>query len=265
MKISIVIPTIPERKHMLDVLVASLPHKHDIIIMDDPKMSLSEKRNKGALKARNSYILFIDDDNVVEVGAIKHALDVMEYDKVGVVGLVACYHDDSVKVCDSGSYRNFLTGFTYDRFVNRSIFAVRFDERKGAYEVDEVANAFMIKREVFEKIGLFDNKNFPMDLDEADFCFRAKKAGYQVVMSPKSRVYHRSITYSRWPDFRRKENAYQMARGRIIFHRKHNLYLWFVPAFAIIYLGVICLRGKFNMIPHFIQGLKDGLFDPVKD
>jgi GT2 family glycosyltransferase len=49
--------------------------------------------------------------------------------------------------------------------------------------------AIMIKRSVFEKIGLFDEKYF-LYYEDSDFCFRAKKAGFKVKFIPDAVVFH---------------------------------------------------------------------------
>ncbi len=58
------------------------------------------------------------------------------------------------------------------------------------YETDYVSGACMvIKREVFEKIGLFDERFF-MYFEDADFCWRAKKAGFKVAVDPRVTITH---------------------------------------------------------------------------
>ena len=48
----------------------------------------------------------------------------------------------------------------------------------------------MIKREVFEKIGLFDPRYF-LFWEESDLCLRAKKEGFEVRTCPKAKVWHK--------------------------------------------------------------------------
>lgn len=49
--------------------------------------------------------------------------------------------------------------------------------------------ALMIRREVFEKIGLMD-ESFFLYFEEVDFCYRAKQAGFECWYVPQSRVVH---------------------------------------------------------------------------
>jgi len=260
-KVSVIIPTMKGREEMLKKLISTIPDDCEKIVVDDDDLLLAAKRNKGAKLATGKYLLFIDDDNYLEDGAI-HWMVERFTSSVGVMGMVACYHDKKKRVADGGSMRNYLTGFTEGKFTNERV----FDLLPWCYPVDEVANAFMIQREVFYDLGCFDEINFPIDLDEADFCKRAKDAGYQIVMNPKAICYHKSQTYSHIPDFRRPMNAYFMGRNRILYQRKHNHALHyacyvvlFMPVFVCFYLVSLLYRKKPSMIVHFIKGVFDGL------
>jgi len=48
---------------------------------------------------------------------------------------------------------------------------------------------FLIKKTVFQKIGLFDPRYF-LFLEDADFCQRAKKSAYQLAVVPSSVIWH---------------------------------------------------------------------------
>ncbi|KKL25228.1 hypothetical protein LCGC14_2407430, partial [marine sediment metagenome] len=47
----------------------------------------------------------------------------------------------------------------------------------------------LIRKEVFEDIGLLDDKFF-MYFEDVEFCYRAKKSGWKVMYQPASRVVH---------------------------------------------------------------------------
>ena len=50
--------------------------------------------------------------------------------------------------------------------------------------------ALFIKREVFETIGLLEPKFF-LIWEEADFCFRARKAGFATFFCPEAKIWHK--------------------------------------------------------------------------
>jgi len=48
----------------------------------------------------------------------------------------------------------------------------------------------IIHRSVFEKIGMLDQKNFPQYHGDSDFTFRAKLAGFRIVVYPQLKIYN---------------------------------------------------------------------------
>src|SRR3989344_2003161 len=52
-----------------------------------------------------------------------------------------------------------------------------------------------IKREVFEKIGYFDEKYF-LYLEDMDFCVRAKNAGFKIIFEPSAVLWHKNALSS---------------------------------------------------------------------
>src|SRR3990167_7196952 len=119
-KLSVIIPTMPGREAMLQKLISTIPKKHEVIVVDDPMLLLAAKRNTGAKASKGEYLLFIDDDNYLDPGAIDAALDLCSQHKVGVVGFMACYNDKPDSIADGGSKRNYLTGFTTGLNTNAS-------------------------------------------------------------------------------------------------------------------------------------------------
>lgn len=70
MKLSILIPTLPKRKHMFDELIAELQRQsegREIEILYDATegVSIGSKRNTLLQKAEGEYVCFIDDDDMV--------------------------------------------------------------------------------------------------------------------------------------------------------------------------------------------------------
>jgi GT2 family glycosyltransferase len=262
MQVSVIIPTMKGREELLKKLLSTIPTQYEVVVVDDENLLLAAKRNKGAMKAKGEYLFFVDDDNYLAPGAIEAALEVAQQPGIGVVGFMACYDDHQDLVADGGSNRNYLTGFTSG--VNTNSYWP--DLTKTPYEVDEIANAFLMHSELFFELQGLDEKNFPIDLDEADFCKRVKNGGSKIMMCPMARCYHKSQTYSHIPDFRRPMNAYFMGRNRVLYQGKHNhpvrywLYVGlFVPVFVCFYSASLLYRRKPGLIRHFLEGVWHGI------
>lgn len=77
-----------------------------------------------------------------------------------------------------------------------SILLPKKTNKKGSVMiVDYISgSAMLIKSEVFKRVGLFD-KDYFLYYEEVDFCFRAKKAGFRIVVCTKAKVKHFESTY----------------------------------------------------------------------
>ena len=60
---------------------------------------------------------------------------------------------------------------------------------KDAIKLSNIYEMSQTKREVFEKIGLFDEKYF-LYLEDLDLSFRAKESGFKIFYDPDSIVWH---------------------------------------------------------------------------
>ncbi|MEK9143668.1 MAG: glycosyltransferase family 2 protein [Patescibacteria group bacterium] len=72
--------------------------------------------------------------------------------------------------------------------------------------------SMMVKREVFGKIGLLDEKFFAY-LEDLDFCLRAKQVGYKLFYVPQSIIWHNNAGSS---GVGSATHQYYMTRNRLI-------------------------------------------------
>lgn len=99
-------------------------------------------------------------------------------------------------------------------------------------ETDYVTGAALfVKREVFESIGLFDEKYF-LYYEDSDFCFRAREAGYKVMYAPQALVYHANAKST---GLGSPLQDYYITRNRMLFASK---FLPFRTRFALLREGL---------------------------
>lgn len=92
---------------------------------------------------------------------------------------------------------------------------------KGQYhqleETDFISGcAMLIKREVFEKVGLLDERFF-LYYEDVDFCLRSQKAGFKTVFVPQAIVWHKNKGTGRSGQ---PYQEYYMARNRLLLGRR---------------------------------------------
>jgi GT2 family glycosyltransferase len=141
------------------------------------------------------FILLLNPDTEVRPCALSELLRFMnEHPNVGIAGSRL---EDPDGTPQRSAFRfptirsELDTGFKLgliSRLLNKWLAAPPV--RDVAHETDWVAGASMIvRREVFERIGLLDEKYF-MYFEEVDFCLQARRAGWPCWYVPSSHVVH---------------------------------------------------------------------------
>ena len=116
----------------------------------------------------------------------------------------------------------------------------------------------MAPRKLIEKVGLMP-EGFFLYYEELDWCELISRAGYEMYVVPKAKVFHKeSISTGKTSPLK----TYYLTRNRILFMRRNRapqqlllfyLFLLFftVPKNSILYL----LRGEWNLLKAFFKGL----------
>ncbi|NWG29109.1 MAG: glycosyltransferase [Ignavibacteriaceae bacterium] len=180
----------------------------DVIKEKFPSVKLIENKfnagfgranNQGLAIAKGKYILFINPDCIVSEDTFdKMLLFFNEKPECGLAGCKILNSDGTLQLACRRSFPGPWTSFTKvtglsNLFPESKIFArynlTYLDENK-TYEVDAVSGSFMMMRkEVYEKIGGFDEQFF-MYGEDLDLCYRVQKAGYKVYYVHSTQIIH---------------------------------------------------------------------------
>jgi hypothetical protein len=143
--------------------------------------------NKGiayALKKYNPqyFLLLNNDTEIFQSDWLSKMVSAAEAEqKIGIVGCKLIY--------PNGKTQYLGTKITYEglSWINPAKEATL----PNIFDVDAVLGAcFLIKREVIDKIGFLDVGFSPFVHEESDFCMRARKAGFRIVMVLDALVVH---------------------------------------------------------------------------
>ncbi|MDJ0601647.1 MAG: glycosyltransferase family 2 protein [Crocosphaera sp.] len=220
------------------------------------------------LNSENSspYFLLLNPDTVIHPGAIKTLIDFMNnHPDVGIAGS-RLEEPDGTPQRSAFRFHSIFSEFDdglrlgiVSKLLNRWIVAPPVPDSH--CKTDWVAGASMIiRREVFETIGLLDEDYF-MYFEEVDFCLRANKAGWPCWYVPESRVIHfvgqsSGVTNTKIPPKRRPQYWFD-SRQRFFIKNYGLVYTVFTDFFAII--GFILwnfrasIQGKLsNLPPKFV-------------
>lgn len=305
-KISIIIPTY-NREYKLIRLINSILQsdypldKLEIIIIDDAstnninyiedifprtkiirnkkELLLAGSRNVGIINSTGDLIFLIDDDNVVANDTIRELMTVFrsgENSDIGIVQPIMCYFSRPNIIWCAGVERSMITSLT--KFIEQN--SVHNGQFKKLIESKDSPNAFMINRKVLKKVGLFNNDEFPIHYDEADFGERVRNMGYRIVCNPRAKVWH-DIPFLEDNSIRslhvhNEFRAYYAAKNRILFHRKYSkksqffifimIFNWIITIYylKIILLSEIDIDKKLRISKSYTKGIIDGCKPIIK-
>jgi GT2 family glycosyltransferase len=210
--VSIIIPVF-NQVHFTQACLASLQEhqgteRFDVIVVDDcsadataetvPKMpgivylrngtnsGFISSCNRGALKARGKYLVFLNNDTLVKAGWLTALLDTFaEEPGAGIVGAKLLFPDGRLQEAGGIIWQD-ASGWNYGKFD---------DPQKPEYsysrEVDYCsAAALMVPKALFQRVGGFDSHYAPAYYEDTDLAFKVRRAGYKVLYQPLSEVVH---------------------------------------------------------------------------
>lgn len=145
--------------------------------------------NFGRRAAKGEYLLFLNNDTeVITPGWLGEMLSLCQQPRVGVVGAMLYYPDDTVQhagvVTGLGGY----AGHSH-KYAARGRSGYMFRQAV-VQEVSAVTGACLLcGAAMFDEIGGFD-EGFSVAYNDVDFCLRAGRAGCSVVFTPYAELYH---------------------------------------------------------------------------
>jgi len=166
------------------------------LIREKKNLGFTGGNNIGIKQSRGEIIFLLNDDTKIHPRLIETLVRELESSsKIGIVGPKIYFMGEPDKIWFAGGKINWARGESSHLGRNLTDKELNNDSKK---EVDFITGcALMIKKEVIDKIGLLDNKFFAF-YEDADWCQKAKKAGYKVIYTPFGGVWHiKSATASR--------------------------------------------------------------------
>jgi len=177
-----------------------------------------------AYKEESDYIILLNNDVILPKDILIKLIEVTEKDKS--IGLLAPkmyfakgyeFHKDRYKDKDLGKVIWYAGGFIDWKniySIHRGIDEVDHGQYDKEDEIDIANGAFLfIRKGVLKDIGYLRDKYF-MYWEDADFCVRAKRAGWKVVYTPETFLWHKVSSSSAIGS---NLNDYFLTRNRLDF------------------------------------------------
>ena len=293
-KCSIIIPHFNGENILYRCLNSIYNHtkeKHEVIVVDNassdnsismvkqkfPKTKIiSNKRNLGyagacnigAEKSDTNFLVFLNNDTEVSKNWLEPLLESLKDKSVSSVQPKIKNMLDKNFFDYAGASGGYIDIFGYP-FCRGRIFNT-IEKDKLQYESSEKifwasGTAFATKKEIFIESGMFD-LNFFAHMEEIDYHWRSQLMGYDVMINPKSVIYHeggQTLSYDS------SKKTYLNHRNNLIMflsnHKMSMLFLLFIPRILLHITSTLVdfLSLKFNHSLAQIAALLWVIVNPV--
>ncbi|MFA6131735.1 MAG: glycosyltransferase family 2 protein [Patescibacteria group bacterium] len=158
------------------------------LVQNDWNSGFAHAVNQGLRVAQSDVFVILNTDMEVGEEVLKKTFEILTTQKeIGVLGIKLLKEDGTILSSvrrDPDFWSQLAILFKLPHFFKIKAvdhyLAKDFDYEKSG-EVEQVRGSFFaFRREVLDKIGFFDEKNFFFWFEEVDFCRRVRKAGYKV-------------------------------------------------------------------------------------
>jgi len=211
-----------------------------MFIENQINLGFAEANNQALSLSKGKYILLLNPDTRMKEGNIESLLSFMDsHPEAGIVGAQLLNPDGSKQ----NSIANFpsLATELLNKSLLRWLFPEKFPGKEKDYpepfEVDSVIGAcMMVRRDALNQVGLLDEDYF-LFLEETDWCYRMKRAGWKIYHVPQAEVYH---FQGKSAETVKKRARVEFYRSRYHFFKKNRGHLqWFLLLIGLmIRLGV---------------------------
>ena len=178
------------------------------VVYWEKEFNYSAINNFGVSYAKGEYILCLNNDiTVISPDWLEELLANCQRPEVGIVGARLYYPDKTIQhagiVLGMGGCAGSLFvglarsrgGYLHKAALQQDLSAV-------------TAACFMVKKEVFEKVGGFEEK-LAVAFNDVDFCLKVRHAGYLVVYDPYAELYHHESKTRGYENTEAKKRRFQ--------------------------------------------------------
>ncbi len=199
------------------------------IIRSEENLGFSGGQNLGikySLENGADFVIILNNDTILDYAFLAPLINSLK-NKVGIVSPKIYFakgyefHKEKYENKDLGKVIWYGGGIMdYKNIIgrHRGVDEVDTGQYDGTSSMDFATGCCMaIKREVFEKIGMLDEKYF-LYYEDNDFSQRAKNAGFSIMFQPKSVVWHKNAQSAGGSGSSLQD--YYITRNRLLFGLK---------------------------------------------
>ena len=194
-------------KSVKEYLSAQAEQKGFELIRTDYYLYPNQARNLGLAKVNTKYVVFADNDIVVQPGWLKALVDCVESDRqAAVVGPLMCQHEPiHAEIHCAGGESRIVVDVKGRRRMREKMYKqgqatekMRSQMQRCETELCEF-HCMLVQTSIFEELGYFDEQMLNTK-EHIDFCMGVMEAGYKVYFEPDSLVTYVPAVPLQWSD-----------------------------------------------------------------
>lgn len=249
---------IPQARQVIVVDNASAPgpfesvvasfagHEHLTVIRSPINTGFATGCNRGAARATEPVLLFLNPDCIVATGSLRILVDALRSaEDVGMAGGLLTdadgHEQGGARRSVPTPWRSCVRAFGLNRvsWLAPTLLSDFYLHREplpaSAVDVEAVSGALvLISREAFDDAGPWD-EGFFLHCEDLDLCMRFRTKGWRVLFEPRARAVHYRGMCGR---SRPLAVEWHKHRGMIRFYRKHFRASYPLGLFGVIVAGV---------------------------
>ncbi len=155
------------------------------VIRSDRNLGFSGGANLALRSTRRPWVALLDDDVEVTPGWLDKLNEAArKQTKVAIVGGKVVFPDSHLFCAEFSIVPSRLVGW---REPDRG-------QRDYTREVDALPGpCWLMRRSVIKKVGFFDERFFPSQCEDIDYCVRVRLAGYKILYHGKVKIIHHHL------------------------------------------------------------------------
>jgi len=227
------------------------------IIRTEKNLGFAEGNNIGIRYAMNfgaTYIWLLNNDTVVLPETLTLLVKRLLLDQcIGIISPKICYYSDPERIWFAGGVLRLLRASGYNIGINE----IDNSSYRGFVLCSFITGcAMLVKRDVFDDVGLLDASYF-LYVEDVDFSLRAKKRDWKLGTDLDTVIYHKVSKSSQ--DVLAMQ-TYYIWRNRMYFSAKHHskfqriIFNMFWFSSRMLKLVSWLIRGRMDIIDLAIKG-----------
>ncbi len=216
------------------------------LIRNSQNVGFARANNQALSLARGKFLVLLNPDTIVQEDTFEKLIQFFDtHADAGMAGCKILNPDGSLQLACRRSFPTPWVAFT--KLVGLSALFPKsrlFGKYNLTYlnpdevtEVDAISGSFMmVRRETYQQVGPLDERFF-MYVEDLDWCYRVKKAGWKIYYVPETKIVHYKGASSEKGD---RETLVLFYRAMLQFVQKHfrGRYLFLPQWFLISGIGI---------------------------